>query len=205
MGDIIRAIDESFQRLLRWVYPGFLILVLLYMSKPCYFKFFISNQYMGSAGIIIGCLTLGVLAYIIQYSIIAQILNFISKACMWDPNLGRWPDDNMISSCAIGKSRVRCKRIAKCFDMQAGPIEREIQKEQDKQDKYRNGNSSLMDYRWAIYHATSLSGLLIFVFWCIRSEHSILNQMNFWPILTAIILFIFSVLYYMLLSRVKYP
>ena len=72
MGDLIRAIDQSFQRILRWFYPGFLLMTLFYMSKPNDFRMVLTK--IDLVPMLIVFLTLGALLFLLEHSVIHEIL-----------------------------------------------------------------------------------------------------------------------------------
>jgi len=149
MGDLIRAVDSSFQRLLRWVYPGGLLLVLLYIASE---KDLIGWELQLSSLLIVVVFFAGATLYLFQTTVINQIISTFATLTRLEKNA---IDDN-------ARPMRGFIAIANFFDKWAR--EAEIRWPPHRGDIQRDDIQSFLNYRWAVYHATLITGWLTLIF-----------------------------------------
>ena len=194
MGDLIDSIGRNFQRLLRWVYPGALFLVLLRISSPDAFNHLAClNLGIGLWGLVVGGLVAGFVIYLFQGYFVSYIVTFIFIWAKWDVRQGL--------QVPAPKIREKCKCIPYCvlhfFDRMAVATRRRWNGSVPK------GLGNYLDYAFAAYHAVMMTGwlTLVFVFVSIFNSDSVLR---WWILFIPAILFLVGgIITYMLLGRIK--
>jgi len=187
MGDLFYALDKGFQRLLRWIYPGILFLILWYASNS---KNFITvSEDFGFPsdtiwGLLIGALGIGAVIYLLQQYVFTTFLNLIHHF------RGRPIPYN------YEKSKYRSIRW---LDRQAELI-REKSKEEPRLDAY-------MDYNWSIFHALCITAWLTNAFyWTCDKQSSILSCLSpLYIIIFSVVLGVFAYYWYLRLIRASRP
>jgi hypothetical protein len=194
---MVDSIFKNFERLLRWFYPGILLLILLPLSqlntideiqtysKDSFWLFMIVVFGIGAA------------IYLGQ-NVLNQIISIITELTKWDVAMNLDGDPDII---LYGERRPPVKWLrwlAPFFDKQAGEIERKIAR-----DKQSDNKSSLMDYLWGTYHATSITAWLLFVMMRFSVDGSWLFKFDGWWYSIPSILFVFSLYIYARLCRVR--
>jgi len=192
MGPLIDSIDKNFQRLLRWAYPGILFLVLLHMSRPG--EFVILSKVIYPWGLITAGLIAGAVIYLCQGYIFNQIVSHVALCLRWELNADYKID---------GDNTVRCKRIfgklLKHADLWASICSKRWGQDLHRLDSYLN-------YAWAIYHATALTGWLVLIFFFVKGNGSPLAKIESWIVLLIGVLLLEGALWlYAWLSRVPIP
>ncbi len=186
MGDVINSIDRSFQRLLRWIYPGLLIAVLFYLSQPSLYKRIVNCNQVGIWGYLVGCITLGCLAYLLQVYFIQQVLLLtVFRTWKVDTDTNKRPE----------------RKLAKYL---------EIDKKADEieQRGYAKGTYNgtyYMDYIWAITHVLFISCWLIIIFLFNNEESSLFHLIKGGVIWLAVVLFISAMYQFAIVTRVTDP
>lgn len=209
MGDFVSSVYGTFERFLRYVYPGFLFLLLLYLSQRdgyCLINAFGGNiWFLFVAGLIIG-----MAIQLIQAHVVTGLLNIIFKPLNWDVNVHTQVGCNPTIIVGHKKLQPECcclKCIAKhYFDPNARVVERRCKNEQN--------HYSYLDALWARFHALSNTGLLFILFSCkeIISSNYITNldtlNLHFisWHIIKIIglLLLLAAIILYMTLTRVRH-
>ncbi len=79
------AIGKGFERILRWIYPGALFLVLLALSWPNFYGEIIARPTVLIELIVIGVAG-GFAAYLIQSNVLNQLISIITLALGWEIN-----------------------------------------------------------------------------------------------------------------------
>lgn len=184
MNNLGEYIGQGFERLLRWFYPGALFVVLLSLSRPDIFAS-ITEQFGFPEhtiwGLLIFGLGVGFAIYLFQQYVITQTLSALSQLLRWDPNIAR-----------TDQPRTCCLRVlAQWIDPQARVIEKQYK------------DSNYIDYSWATYHATSMTGWLLLVFIGIKTDSSLLSKAGCWSVIPALFLILGSLYLFARLSRVK--
>ena len=183
-------LGRNFERLLRWVYPGALFLVLLRMSRPQAFKAVADVESGNVWDLVVVGLAAGFVVYLLQGYVINQLISAVAQLLRWDVNV--YPSDQPI--------HCRCLRcLVRWVDPQARSIRR----------RYSTCESlnSYLDYAWGVYHALSITGWLTILFFGIRAKGSVLASNGCWGWVvfgTALLLFIASLWAYAQLSRVRF-
>ena len=138
MGELIDAIGRNFERLLRWAYPGGLLLFLIWAYSTSFgqeeSEFF--NELKDLTGsswwvIFAGTIFAGFAIYIIQNKMVSLLLYWLFS--------NTWI-----------KRKFTCKAVVNMLRMRANlnPV----------------WYQGYPDYGWATYHATSITGLLVLIF-----------------------------------------
>jgi len=185
MQNFSEALGKNFERLLRWLYPGVLFLVLLHLSGQ---RDLIPADNVGlySWPIVIGGITVGAAVYLIQMYIVTQFISFIVVLIRWDVN-ALVDNERPIGDC----------RFAKFVDRYARAIEARWRSSPQ-------GTHSYLDYAWATYHAASITGWLALAFFCSRGPDSVLDKLGGWVVVVPSSLLLVGALWeYLQLSRVR--
>jgi len=198
LGDLIDSIGKNFERLLRWVYPGALFLVLLYASKPNFFKNLTSvDNAIGIWGLVVGGLVAGVIVYLLQGYVVSYIINVAFMLLRWDVRQ-RLQCDHGERETESKKQPVSCVRwMLPLFDgMAAGTRER-----WSISDTQKLGNH--LTYAWATYKAVLITGWLTIIFFGINESGSVFSSATAWAVLPPAILLLLGGLFtYLILSRI---
>ena len=89
MAGLQELIGASFERVLRWVYPGALILVLLRLSRPDSFLEIVNLEDLaGPWELIVVGFVAGFAAYMLQGYVINYVISHIFQVLNWDVNVG---------------------------------------------------------------------------------------------------------------------
>jgi len=175
----ITAIDNSFQRILRWIYPGVLFFVLLYISNDDAISNMGDN--IGFSGniiwiLLIGSFGVGSIIYLIeQYVIndfIALVVTLFSKIQRLS-DIGNKTGDWLFGGDAR-KTKAR-------YESKGG-------------HEFKDKLSGYMDYSWGACHALAITGYLIFVFEFI-SASELFSKIHELPTVIASILVFFALLF----------
>jgi hypothetical protein len=190
MGNWIEVTGKAFERLLRWLYPGVLFLILLYLfRKPCFEELIHIKGYPWP--LIIGGLGIGAVLYLIQINVVniifsagAQILHWLALRNQHELRQERPIPRGWLNRCVWW------------WDEQADNIE------SPQIDEKR---SDYMAYANSTFHATCITWWLTSIFYLIRDSKSPLSNMEWWIILIfCIFLFGASLNLFAKLSRVRY-
>jgi len=183
MGSVVEATGKAFERLLRWLYPGLLFFVLLFLFKKTTFDELLSLQHFEWV-VIIGGLGISAAIYLIEVYVFEQIINIIAQMIGW-----------LVLEGYRRQPKFFPKWIVDFIDSQAKDIEYKYISRQDRQ--------SYMSYANATYHALCITGWQILFFYCVRDDSSLLSKIELpWIIFVLVLIFIFSLSYYARLSRV---
>ena len=189
--DWISSIYDSFERLLRWAYPGMLFLVLLYVSKAKAIN--LLQKIEGYPWILaLVVIVSGAVIYLFQINVITQTFAALAQSCRWDSvTHPKYTNKNAPHP----KPRGFLQPLAeKWFNHQARDIE----------IKHKAGsNSSYLDYAWAVYHAASITGWLGLIFCRIKDTDSMLADINSWVVVVSALLVFFSLYMFARLTRVR--
>jgi len=188
------ALGNSFERLLRWFYPGILFLVLLFISKPnawdSYWKFVQYNEVVGLWGLFSLVIVSGLLIYTIQAYFINNIVSSVS--CLSgighrDIEQLRWGIRH------IARGSLRWGETAW---RRWGFVSTDIIRE----DRDRLGR--WIDYSWGTYHVGCMTiWLYWFFYWFIDKDNN-LNCIPLWiPVVISVFMGIFLVFHYIMLTR----
>ncbi len=173
---IIDVLGNSFERILRWIYPGVLIVVLAYWGKP---SLLCSVNIQGIDriwGLVLVALVTGFVAYILQNYVLCECIGTILK------KMG-FPDH-----AEDGKN---------CFVTKA---DKNLDEAWRRFGHRRDVMNSYLNYALGQFHAALMTGWLTIVFWGISDAGSSLRNL---PVLVVAILILFASLWqYMVLSRV---
>jgi len=183
MGSVVEATGRAFERLLRWLYPGLIFFVLLFLFREPTFNKLLSLQHFEWV-IIIGGLGISAAIYLIEVYVFEQIINIIAQKIDW-----------LVLEGDRRSPKFFPKRIVDFIDRQAKDIEYKYISRQDRQ--------SYMSYANAAYHALCITGWQILFFYLFREQGSLLSEIELWIIIVILlIIFVFSLSYYARLSRV---
>jgi hypothetical protein len=168
---LIYSIGANFERLLRWVYPGALFLVLLRMSRPDVFNALACrNLGIGLWGLVVGGLVAGFVIYLFQGYVVSYIINVVFILLKWDVRQ-RLQCDHGERETESKKQPVSCVRwMLPLFDgMAAGTRER-----WSISDTQKLGNH--LDYAWATYKVVLITGWLTIIFFGINESGSVFSS-----------------------------
>lgn len=183
MPELIGQIDRIFQRLLRWVYPPALFSTLLYLTRPDDFTTFASIE--KPWGLIIASFVAGFAVYLFQNYFISQFIIFgISCTIGWEykfETLLRFRLLQPLADLANKWAQVTYRRYGTSVERL----------------------NSYLDYAWAAYHATMVTGWLTLTLFFLKEQNSIFDSIPSWEIiLPAALLILAGISYYGLLTRV---
>jgi len=167
----ITAIDKSFQRIIRWVYPGILFFGLLYLSDYDAFHELSINLGFPKQniwGILLGSFVIGAALYLVQQYLINVSISIV-----------------VFILAKIEKLRNLVCSINMWFFLEGAKKMKARYETKDKLNGY-------IDYNWGIYHALSLTGYLILAFEFIDNSKSIFGQVPWLSVLVASIVILFA-------------
>lgn len=210
MRDIADAIDTiftHFERLLRWFYPGGLILVLLWMSRPTDFNRLADGATVGGAvvttpsvdgpwDLIVGALIAGFAAYLIQHGVINQVMSLL-----WPPLV---PEGDAGQG-SVGGKRSRVLEIIKIWHWLDRRLDRVAENTRNRwSDGLPKNLQNYLNYAWGVHHAVMMTGWLTFVFFFINDSDSFFDHAPDWSIyLVASLLLLGGVVTCVHLHRVQ--
>ena len=204
MPNLEEFIGKNFERVLRWIYPGALFVVLLYASHPGYFNG-PDGLYakIGLWGLVVGALVAGFIIYLFQAYVIGYIITVPFIFSGWDVRQ-RLPkkvkETNTERKPGI-KTKLKCcrERTVSLFDTMARATrDRWSDEVPPKLNNYQN-------YAWATYHAVLMTGWLTLFFYLSRnkSADSIFRDVPCWCVILPASLFILGGFFtYLLLTRI---
>jgi hypothetical protein len=201
MGDIVLSLEKSFERILRWAYPGLLFTLLLYLSKPIRFQELAAVLGFPQDtiwGLIIVGITIGAILYLFEANVVTQIWSSLAQYLHWESNTH--PDVTQERTVKYPAPRGRFLKFLalKWFDPQAISVGKQA-------SDYSDFDMGYMDYAWATYHATSVTGWLSLAFFFMRDSGSVLSSAGWLGGLLPAVLFIFFSLYqFARLTRVRH-
>ena len=184
--DKIDTIFSNFEKVLRWVYPGILFIVLLYAVRPEWVERAV--DIVGRWGVFFGTLGVGFALFLVYQLVMVQTYHLIMIGFNWDVSAQDGQDERP-------KPKTRFWRmLAKYFfDRDARKIERRMNEEKKTQGTLRKKPYTYADYLWSICHAIGITGwLLVTFFWFAGLP---------WGFLGGIAIF-FSFIMYLRLMRV---
>jgi hypothetical protein len=155
MSNSVGSLLDHFERILRWIYPGLLVLTLW----PGKIGSIVGNMdYRGDSfwPFFLVAIGIGAGIYLVQYSVVFQILNIKAQKIGWD--VAKYTYDYDPNGLRPMPSTPFYYRMAQLFDPQVTEIERKIKRDEESGNK----KSSMMDYQWGMYHAISITGFLLF-------------------------------------------
>ena len=184
MQNLIDQIDRSFQRLLRWVYPAMLFLVLLHLTRPEDFAKI--AQVERPWGLIVGGLVAGAVAYLFQAYVFNQVISHVSTYLGWEINASR-----------PLRFRRALRPLANHADQWAEVTRRRWGTSPERLSSY-------LDYAWATYHAMMLTGWLTLILFASKVQDSLFASVDSWNIIVpATLLLVAAIWHYAWLSRVQ--
>ncbi len=196
----VGSLFGPFERLLRWIYPGSLFLLLLGLSRPSDIerleKVVPNNSEMG-AWLLIGGV-MGAVLYLIQAHVIGEAVSVLAQILRWEINCGTQVPERAEASevCCV------LRPFAKLLDRQAASDERRWPRDKKEADQ----PGSHLDYAWASYHAASVTGWLTLLRYSNKQNDSIFDRLDGWVVMApAILLLLGSLWIYGRLSRIKIP
>ena len=194
MVNLIDALGKSFERLLRWIYPGALFLVLLYLSSPPCINVLTSiNGIAGVWGLVLVAVVAGMAVYIAQ----AYIFNQIVSLC--------FSPSGLLHKKTKTLNRGKAKKLAKFADTWGEGAWRRwgIQTEQLTDRHAIERLNGWLDYAWSAYHAGCITLWLTLTFFCFSASNSILGSISPWIIWPFMGVLLVSLLWqYLILTRV---
>jgi len=164
MKDSIDALGENFERLLRWVYPGFLLTLLLYLAKPYLFEHIAFNRTVGLSGLIIGCVVIGFIVYILQTNFLQQIFIVIFTLCKWSHSQVLRKHKNFIHELFYGEAEIIVKHSGKNYS----------------------------SYLWSTCHMMFITCWLTFLFLGVKDSHSFFSCWFGWILSINIVILLSS-------------
>lgn len=182
-GDLVRAIDETFQRILRWVYPGGLVLTLLYIGNKagnvCYLNNFINFNNLSIVQLIV-VFIIGAFIYLFQAGVFNLIPSFITVKLNWNINA------------AGGSQTVKWLRsFAGHFDKWAISA---TKRWSGNDPKGTPRIDNYLNYAWSIYHSIAITSYITLIFFiCLHL---------WWYIFLSAAFFCGAVVYFAFLSRI---
>jgi len=195
VGDkLVQSLGGNFERILRWIYPGALFLVLLRMSKPHAFKSLATpNDIGGPWELIIAGLVAGFAAYLIQAYALNHLVSLVFQVANWDINTGL----HVNVRSGAGQPKLGLERLAHLFDRHAQATWLRWG------GNLPEGLSNYLSYGWATYHAVSMTGWLTLLFFLKKDCDSAFAAVPSWQILLPAALMLLGALWtYAHLSRV---
>lgn len=166
MNNWLGSLYGSFERLLRWAYPGGLFLLLLYLGRPE--DFYAVSAVGGNTWFLLfGGLIIGAAVYLVQVNVLTQLLSALAQWLRWD--VGTHPGTNSQQARHLRPVAwlPGLRRLATdWFDPQAHVIER-------RQRIARNPDT-YQDYAWATFHSTMVTGWLALLFFFTRENSRLL-------------------------------
>lgn len=180
MDKVVGSIAGTLERLLRWVYPGALFLILLYVSDR---EAFVGLQAVHWPwGLILLGLVAGFVVYLFQANIVTQALSLVALSNNW------------VANALVAPPR----EASPIFDGEARAILR-------RWGHSRKRLNSYLDYSWAGYHATSITGWLPLAFLVFGKWNCLPPEIEFWISVLSPLFLVFALLRYFQLTRVRFP
>jgi len=227
--NIISNVYGTFERILRYVYPGFLFLLLLYLSQPK--GFCLVNTFGGNIWfLVIAGLIIGMVVQFIQQHVWTEILNVIFKSLRWKvnehPNNPPTPPfppkaiphiELMPNLCVCIRLYINfitlqhrlirgfCLFMNCCRWLSTNYFDPQAEEIELRCRRSRDNPYDYLNFCWSRFHAVSVTAWLTIAFWCFKSKEPILSA-NIWHILFRIsfLLLLGSIIYYMRLTRVRH-
>jgi hypothetical protein len=234
LSKVIDSIVANFERFLRWVYPGGLTVALLYAANPTFLKDQVYDKFGGwgmvIGGLVAGAVVYLFQAYVVSW-IVTFIFILLKWDVRQGLQVGYWPrvPVGTVPSCCrtimnvikrmLGyrvrqcmESLIHCLKqmvdtnpvcclipFTRVFDRMAAATARRWQPTDSK------GLENYLNYAWATYHAVLITGWLPIFFYCIKKDGSVLEESHEWAVLLpAIMLLVGGVIYYALLTRIRW-
>lgn len=192
MADLVDSIGRNFERLLRWVYPGAFFLVLLRLSNRSAYDNLLKVEPELWALVVAGIVA-GVVVYLLQGYVLNMGLSILVTRIGWDVNAREGNENPSWWPTCLDRLAHLFDRIAQGTKRRWGGMNRQ-------------GLGNYLNYAWATYHATSITGWLTLVFYYfVKDDSSVLAKLPFWAIpFPAILLVLGSLLTWCHLSRVPF-
>jgi hypothetical protein len=195
---LIDSIGANFERILRWVYPGALFIVLLYASRPIVLENL--HDKIGIWGLVASGLVSGFVIYLFQGYVISQLITIFFILIKWDIRQGLQVDPYKSEKGTNAKPETN--PIVRLFDRMA----RATQERWSIGDPQNLGN--YLNYTWAIYHAVLMTGWLTLFFYLTRKESAdsipIFQDITWWwVVVPASLLIVGGLFTHLLLSRIR--
>lgn len=178
-------IGRSFERLLRWVYPGVLFAALMGFGKPTYFNWWISlpnERFLVAATLII---VTSFMIYSLQRFVWNEILIWILDRIGWS---------------AFSQP----PRTISYVDRLSQSIQRRFGFETDTNDRVAEKFADYLVNRWSAIHAMAATFWVFVVTWCWADGESLLIQWQDYLWLVAAVSLGASVLGAIVLERIEY-
>jgi hypothetical protein len=195
MQDISEALGKNFERLLRWVYPGALFLVLLRMSRPEAFDAVAHDEPVNVWGLVVVGLVAGFVVYLIQSYVVNYFVLLLFQLKNWDVNQGL-----QVAPPETPEREPRwvfLRPLARLFDRYAQAIRDRVNLSEPL--------VNYLNYAWAAFHAVFITGWLTLVFFCVNDNQSVMDNVSAWYILPPAVLLLCGGLFtYAYLSRVPF-
>lgn len=181
---MIDQIDRSFERLLRWIYPAVLFLVLLGVSRPGDFDTLAEVKWPW--GLAIVGLVAGAVAYLLQAYVVNQlVVSQVSHYCRWERNVYEVPRFRFL----IGLANYADRWARVTHQRWGTKLER---------------LHSYLNYAWATYHAAMLTAWLTLIFFLLKVEGSMFASVEWWVVvIPAVLLLVGAIWQYVWLARIQ--
>ncbi len=186
------AIGKGFERVLRWLYPGALFLILLAVSWPDFYNLPIVTTYGLTAIIVVG-LTAGFITYLVQAYVLKELLVWVTKLIRWDVTLLRLPPDPIRFCFLRWLAKTLCNPWAEAITKR-WPTRKEL-------DGY-------LHYSFAAFHAMMITAWLppLFRFLLWATHEPLLPFWTKWPCwwILSLVTGLFGLFLYLYLTRLDW-
>ena len=200
MDNLVDSLGRSFERLLRWVYPGALFIVLLRLARPADFETLATIKLAGDEslwGLLVGGIVAGVIAYLLQGYVVNVVVSGVFIYLKWDVNV---PFDRpQWVQRVLGWWGIR--QVASEFAHLVDAMARNSRR------RWESKLSNWLDYVWGVHHATAVTGWLTLFFYLLWNEpESRFDRAAAWEILAPSATLLLAALFlHAVLVRVKLP
>lgn len=192
MGGLVESLGRSFERLLRWLYPGALFLVLLYLSSRSVFNSI--RRVQDPWALVFVAIVAGMVTYLLQTYVVNQFISLLfDLPCL------------RLLSTDTEQLKGRPKCLAEGAARWGEPAWRRwgISWHERSDEQAKERLNSWLDYSWSTYHAGFITVWLTLVFFCNSDRGSFLSNISPWLVWGLAIPLIASLLWqYLILTRV---
>jgi len=181
MESIMEALGKGFERILRWIYPGALFLVLLFLSHPKSLKELLEiSPFSNEWEIIIVILIAGMVVYLIHALFLNQIISipFLKSGLLHKSDMELLRDS--------GEKLNKKNYMKKLVPLVNAWIEPTICKfglnNEALTKRERERFRSYLDYAWGTYHAASITLWLAIFFLIVNEKDSKIDLLTHWGV-----------------------